>query len=342
MKSFRAVVVGIVIGLCAGCARTHEAQSNTVEPATQRFLDAVNSSSGPPLYTLSPTDARAVLTGAQAGEVAMPAASIEDRVLAIGPTGQTRIRLVRPEGKTGTLPVVMYFHGGGWMLGDAQTHGRLVRELVNGADIALVFVEYERTPEARFPVALEQCYAATKYIAEHAAEFAVDGARIAVAGDSAGATLAAGVTMLAKQRSGPKIGFQVLFYPVTDANFDTGSYIAFAENHFLTRRAMMWFWDAYVPNVADRSNPLASPLRATLAELRGLPPALVITGEHDVLRDEGEAYAHRLAEAGVSVIGVRYLGTIHDFVMLNGVTNTPAARSAIAMACAVLREALGE
>ena len=158
MKSFRAVVVGIVIGLCAGCARTHEARSNTVEPATQRFLDAVNSSGGPPLYTLSPTDARAVLTGAQAGEVAMPAASIEDRVLAIGPTGQTRIRIVRPERVMGTLPVVMYFHGGGWMLGDAQTHGRLVRELVNGADVALVFVEYERAPEARFPVALEQCY----------------------------------------------------------------------------------------------------------------------------------------------------------------------------------------
>jgi len=342
MRTLLAIVCGIVAGLSSGCAHTTKTHDTTVEPATQRFLDAVNSSGGPPLYTLSPTDARAVLDGAQAGDIAKPAAKIEDRTLAIGPTGQTKIRILRPEGATGTLPVLMYFHGGGWMLGDTQTHDRLARELVNGAGAVLVFVDYERAPEAKFPVALEQCYAATKYVVAHPGEFGVDGSRLAVAGDSAGATLAAGVTMLAKERSGPKIAFQVLFYPVTDSRFDTGSYMQFAEGYFLTRKAMIWFWDAYLPDVAARSNPLASPLRATLEQLRGLPPALVITGEHDVLRDEGEAYAHRLTEAGVQVIGVRFLGTIHDFVMLNGVTNTPAARSAIAMACAVLRVALAE
>jgi len=333
----------IAIALSTGCA-SHRATSAapTVEPRTQQFLDAVNSSGGPPLYTLSPTEARAVLSGAQAGPVDAPGADVEDRTIPFGPGSQTRIRIVRPQGDAGPLPVVMYFHGGGWMLGDAQTHDRLIREIATGANVAVVFVEYERTPEARFPIALDQCYAATKYIADHPGEFHVDGSRLAVAGDSAGGNLAAAVTMMAKQRGGPAIDFQVLFYPVTDANFHTGSYLAFAENHFLTRKAMIWFWNAYVPVVSERSNPLASPLQATIEELRGLPPALVITAEHDVLRDEGEAYAHKLAQAGVVVIGQRYLGTIHDFVMLNGVTSTPAARSAIATANAVLKAALAK
>lgn len=335
MRLLKAVALAVGVAMVAGCASTKRV--DTVEPATQQFLDAVNSSDGPPIYTLAPADARQVLVGAQSGPIELLPARIEDRTLAVGPTGQTRIRIIRPEGATAVLPVVMYFHGGGWMLGDTQTHGRLVRDLAVGAGVAVVFVDYDRAPEARFPIALEQCYAVTKYVADHPGEFGVDGSRIAVAGDSAGGTLAAAVPMLAMQRGGPAIKYQLLFYPVTDARFDTGSYESFAEGFFLTRKAMIWFWDAYLPDAAARSNPLAAPLNATIDDLRGLPPALVITGEHDVLRDEGEAYAHRLTEAGVRVIGVRFLGTIHDFVMLNGVTNTPAARAAIELASAELR-----
>ncbi|WP_028008813.1 alpha/beta hydrolase [Solimonas flava] len=313
----------------------------SVEPGTQAFLDAVAAQGGKPIYTLSPADARQVLSGAQSGAVATLAAEIEDRVLKTGPTGQVRVRIMRPAGKkTELLPVIVYFHGGGWVLGGTDTHDRLIRELANGAQAAVVFVDYDRSPEAQYPVPLEQGYAALKYVAEHAAELKVDASRLAVAGDSVGGNMAAANTLLAKQRGGPQIDFQLLFYPVTDADFDTGSYREFANGPWLTRAAMAWFWDAYLPDAAKRREPTASPLRASLEQLKGLPPALVITDENDVLRDEGEAYAAKLARAGVPVTQVRYLGTIHDFVMLNGLAASPATRAAIDQANAALRRAL--
>ncbi len=312
----------------------------SLEPATQRFLGQVAAAGGPPIYTLSPADARAVLDKAQAGPIATLPADIEQRTIAAGPTGHIRLRIVRPHGAGGTLPVVLYFHGGGWVLGDAGTHDRLVRDLAAGARAAVVFVDYDRSPEAQFPVPVEQAYAATRYVADHAAQFRVDPRRLAIAGDSVGGNMAAVVAQLAKQRGGPAIRFQLLFYPVTDARFDTGSYTQFAGGPWLTKAAMEWFWAAYLPDTAKRADPEASPLRASLDQLKGLPPALVITDENDVLRDEGEAYAAKLAEAGVTVTQVRYLGTIHDFVMLNGVAETPAARGAIAQATGALRRAL--
>ena len=245
---------------------------------------------------------------------------------------------MRPKGSTGALPVVMYFHGGGWVLGDVETHDRLIREIANGAHAAVVFVDYSRPPEARYPVAIEEAYAATKWVSENGKTINVDCSRLAVAGDSVGGNMAAVVTLLAKQRGGPQIHFQVLFYPVTDADFDTPSYQQFAEGYFLTREAMKWFWDHYAPDVAIRTQSTASPLRATIDQLRGLPPALVINGECDVLRDEGEAYARKLIQAGVHVTALRYMGTIHDFVMLNAITDTPAARGAIAQANDALRK----
>ncbi|WP_413709962.1 alpha/beta hydrolase [Rhizobium sp. Rhizsp82] len=309
-----------------------------LEPTTQKLIDALAGSK--PIYTLSPADARNVLAGAQKGDVKKLAAQEENLTIKAGPTGEIKLRIVRPVHAKGTLPVVMYFHGGGWVLGDADTHDRLVREIANGADAAVVFVDYERSPEARYPIAIEQAYAATKYVAEHAKQFKVDASRLAVAGDSVGGNMTAAVTLMAKERGGPAIDQQVMFYPVTDANFETGSYNQFANGPWLTKDAMKWFWNAYLPDEAKRKEPTASPLEASLDQLNGLPPALIITDENDVLRDEGEAYGRKLSQAGVRVTSVRFNGTIHDFVLLNAISETPAVRGAIKLASDTLRAAL--
>lgn len=314
----------------------------SIEPKTQAFLDALATQGGPQIYELSVEDARGVLSNAQSGDVAKLEADIEDRIINVDSLGELGIRIVRPPGNSDKLPVVIYFHGGGWVLGDKDTHDRLIRELVNGANAVVVFVNYTPSPEAQYPVPIEQAYAATKWVAENGDSINVDSNRLAVAGDSVGGNMAIAVTLIAKERGAPKIDFQVLFYPVTDANFDTPSYLEFAEGHFLTREAMKWFWNHYAPDITLRNQPTASPLQADLEQLKGLPPALVITGECDVLRDEGEAYAHKLIQAGVRVTSTRYLGTIHDFVMLNVITDTPAARGAIAQATEALRNVFAQ
>lgn len=338
MSTLRNTIAALALA-AAGTASPAAAEP-ALEGKTQAFLDSLAAAGGPPIYTLSPAEARAVLEGAQSIEVAKPAADIEERVLPVGPTGEVRVRIVRPAGAQGVLPVVMYFHGGGWVLGSAATHDRLVRELAVGTGAAVVFVDYDRAPEVQYPVPIEQAYAATAYVAEHGAEMNLDATRLAVAGDSVGGNMAAVVALLAKSAGGPRIVQQTLFYPVTDADFDNGSYREFAEGPWLTREAMKWFWDAYLPDEARRAEPTASPLRASLEQLAGLPPALVITDANDVLRDEGEAYAAKLGAAGVEVTQLRYLGTIHDFVMLNVLAETPAARAAIAQAVAHLKAAL--
>ena len=311
----------------------------TLELHTQQFIDSL--AGAPPIYTLSPPDARAVLTRAQCIPVGRPSAQIDDMSWPVGPTGSVPIRVIRPVGGAEVLPVVMYFHGGGWVLGDRDTHDRVIREIAVGAQAAVVFVDYDRSPEARYPIAIEQAYAATLYVADNAAELRIDPLRLAVAGDSVGGNMAAAITLMSKQRRGPKIGFQVLFYPVTDAGFDTASYTQFADGPWLTKRAMEWFWDAYLPDPTAREEPTATPLNASLDQLSGLPEALVIVDENDVLRDEGEAYARKLSDAGVRVTSIRYNGTIHDFVMLNALADTPATRGAIAQAVGALRGALG-
>ena len=312
----------------------------TLELHTQEFVDSL--AGAPPIHTLSPADARSVLARLQSIPVGKPNALIEDMILPVGPTNSVPIRIVRPTtGPAEVLPAVMYFHGGGWVLGDRDTHDRLIREIAVGAEATVVFVDYARAPEARYPVAIEQAYAATHYVAENAAGLDIDPLRLAVAGDSVGGNMAAAVTLMAKQRRGPKIAFQVLFYPVTDAGFDTPCYRHFADGPWLTRRAMEWFWDAYLPDPAARQQPTATPLNAAPDQLTGLPEALVIVDENDVLRDEGEAYARKLSEAGVRVTSVRYNGTIHDFVMLNALADTPATRGAIAQAVGALKGALG-
>jgi acetyl esterase len=316
-----------------------DAAQPTLEPVTQQFVDSL--AGAPPIYTLSPADARSVLARAQSAPVGKPSAQIEDIAFPVGPTGSVTVRIVRPAGATEVLPVVVYCHGGGWILGDRDTHDRLVREIAVGVKAAIVFVDYDRAPEARYPVAIEQAYAATCYAVDHSASLRIDPSRLAVAGDSVGGNMAAALTLMAKQRRGPKIAFQVLFYPVTDADFDTASYTRFADGPWLTKRAMQWFWDAYLPDLGARKQATATPLNASLEELAGLPEALVVVDENDVLRDEGEAYARKLSNAGVRVTSIRYNGTIHDFVMLNALADTPASRGAIAQAVDALKTALG-
>jgi acetyl esterase len=316
-------------------------QPGRLDPKMRKFIEALNAKGGEPIYKLSPADARKVLESLQSQPVRKLDAKIEDLMIPGGPTKEISIRIVRPANYAGgALPVVMYFHGGGWILGSKNTHDRLIREIANGANAALVFVNYTPSPEAKYPVPIEQAYAATKYIAENGRKMNLDSTRLAVAGDSVGGNMATVVALLAKQRGGPRITYQVLFYPVTDANFETMSYREFANGPWLTKPAMEWFWNAYAPDVAARKNPTASPLQASLDELSGLPPALVITDENDVLRDEGEAYADKMMQAGVSVTAVRYLGAIHDFVMLNPISDTTEARSAIQLANMTLRNAL--
>ncbi len=308
-----------------------------LEPKTRKYIEGLVAKGGKPLYQLPIEEARKVLDSLQSNGDKPPVDS-EDKTITT-PKGDISIRIIRPEGSQSTLPVIMFFHGGGWILGNKETHDRLVRDLAIGANAAVVFVNFTPSPEAKFPVAIEQAYAATAYLASHGENFNLDSSKIAVVGDSVGGNMATVVTILAKERGGPKISQQVLFYPVTDANFNTPSYKQFAEGPWLTKPAMEWFWNAYESNPEARKNYLISPLQASLEQLKGLPPALVITDENDVLRDEGEAFAHKLIEAGVKVTAVRYLGTYHDFVLLNALADTPAAKSAIALACATLKGA---
>jgi acetyl esterase/lipase len=250
-----------------------------------------------------------------------------------------KLFIVRPEGQTGVLPAFMFIHGGGWVLGDFPTHQRFVRDLVVYSGLVAVFVEYTRSPEAKYPVALNEAYAATKWIAAHGSELNIDGKRLAVVGNSVGGNLTAATVLMAKNKKGPEIKFQVLFWPVTDANFDTVSYHQYATSRFLTRNMMIWFWDNYMPK-AQRKEIYASPLQASLEELKGLPPTLVQTAENDVLRDEGEAYARKMDEAGVPVTLVRIQGMIHDYGLLNPIANVPAVQSALRYAANELRNAL--
>lgn len=315
---------------------------DVLEPATRAFIEKVNKQGGTPIYQLSPKDARKVLSDLQADQVAKLSADIDDLDIPVGPEGRVSIRIIRPKGNKEALPVVMYFHGGGWVLGDKNTHDRLVQDIANGANAAVVFVNFTPSPEAKYPTPIEEAYAATKYVSENGEKLNLDSSRLAVAGDSVGGNMAAAVLLLAKERGGPKIDYQVLFYPVTDANFDTQSYQQYATGIWLTREAMKWFWNNYLPDEEARKQPTASPLQASLDQLRGQPPALIITDENDVLRDEGEAYAHKLIKAGVNVTAVRYLGTIHDFVMLNALAGTPATCSAIGLASENLKVAFAK
>lgn len=309
-----------------------------LEPTTQSFINGL---SGPPVEELAPSAAHQVLTDLQTQPVELQEAQIEDAVWPVGPTGQTRIRIIRPRaaGPEDVLPLIMYFHGGGWVLGDKTSHDRLVREIANGVGAAVVFVDYINAPEAKYPTQQEQAYAAMVYAVENAKALRVDAARLAIVGDSVGGHMAAVVTLMAKARGGPKARFQVLFYPLVDYLPKNESYRKFAKGPWLTATEMKWMFSLEGLTGKEKDS-FAWPGRASVDALRGLPDALIIVDD-DILRDEGEAYADKLAQAGVRVTSVRYNGTIHDFVMLNPLAKTPAVRAAIAQAIDGLKAALG-
>lgn len=297
-------------------------------------------SQGPPLNALPLAEARNAVDAAQAGPVEMPDAE-ETWVTVPADAGDVQILLIKPRDTSEPLPVVLYMHGGGWILGSAQTHGRLVRELAVGANAAVAFIDYDRAPEARYPVQIEQCYAVARWIGEQGASRGLDPTRIAVAGDSAGGNMATVLALLAKQRGDVRFVQQSLYYPMTDAltSKETESYRQFKDGPYGSAEGMDWFWDSYLPDGESREQSTVSPLRASCDELEGLPPALVIVDENDILRDQGEAYANRLREAGVPVASVRFNGTIHDFMRLNPLHESESTRAAVALASWALRRA---
>jgi acetyl esterase len=311
-----------------------------IEYETKSFLNMLNSGVGKPMEQMTPVEARAILTGVQTS-VKVDVSGIEVTDKTITEDGLSiKLNIVRPVGVTGALPVFMFFHGGGWVIGDFPTHKRFIRDLVINSGAVAVYVDYTRSPESRYPVALNECYAATKWVFENGNEINVDGKRLAVVGNSAGGNLAATVALMAKNKRSPEIILQVLLWPVTDASLETESYYQYATGRFLTKNMMKWFWDSYIPNPEDRNQMYASPLKANLNELKGLPPALVQTAENDVLRDEGEAYARKMNEAGVKVTLVRIEGLIHDYGLLNPLANVPAVQSALRYAGNELKNAL--
>ncbi|AVT21554.1 alpha/beta hydrolase [Paracidovorax avenae] len=314
------------------------AGSPGVERHTQSFLDTLAQGGGQPLETLSPADARQVLVNAQKG-AKLPPADVSEKTITVD--GKPLVlNIVRPAGARGVLPAFVFVHGGGWILGDFPTHERFVRDLVAGSGAVAVFVNYTPSPEARYPVAIQEIYGATQWVAEHGAEIGVDGKRLAIAGNSVGGNMATVVALMARERGTPALRSQVLFWPVTNASFENASYDQYAEGHFLTKGMMQWFWNAYTTDPAQRQDIHASPLRATPEQLKGLPPALVQTAEKDVLRDEGEAYARKLDAAGVPVVSVRYNGMIHDFGLLNALADVPATRAALHQASEELKARL--
>lgn len=333
MKLKLKIVVAATAALVAGTALA--AGSAGVERNTQAFLEALAKGGGQPLETLSPADARNVLIGAQKG-AKLPPADVSEKTITVNGK-PLKLTIVRPAGAKGILPAFMFFHGGGWILGDYPTHERFVRDLVVDSGAVAVFVNYAPSPEARYPVAINEAYGATKWVAENGAQIQVDGSRLAVAGNSVGGNMAAVVALMANAKGGPKLRAQVLFWPVTNANFENASYDEFAKDHFLSKNMMKWFWDAYTTNPAQRQEIYTSPLLATPQQLKNLPPALVQTAEKDVLRDEGEAYARKLDAAGVDVVATRYNGMIHDFGLLNVLSGLPATRAALHQASEELK-----
>ncbi|PAD62441.1 esterase [Bacillus siamensis] len=307
-----------------------------LEKAAQEFADAT--ANPPYLFDLGPEKGREAVDEVQSDPIDKLPVDIEDIMISGGPSGQVSVRIMRPQNAPAHLPVIVYIHGAGWVFGNEHTHDRLIRELAVGAQAAIVFPNYTLSPEAKYPTAIEEIYAVVKWAAENGRENGMIPESLTIAGDSVGGNMTAAVTLMAKARGDLNIRQQLLFYPVTDASFDTESYHQFAEGYFLRKDAMMWFWDQYTTNSNERAEITASPLRATTEQLQGLPPALIITAEADVLRDEGEAYANKLREAGVPVTAVRFQGIIHDFVMLNALAKTEAARGAIDLATIWLRK----
>lgn len=312
-----------------------------ISKETKEFLEVLNGAGGPPLETLSPLEARKVLVDAQAS-ANVDYSGITESEKTITADGYTiKLNIVKPEGVTETLPVFIFIHGGGWVLGDYPTHKRMVRDLVVLSGFAGVFVNYTPTPDAKYPQAIDEIYAATKWVAENGAEIGVNGKSLAVVGNSVGGNMATVTALKAKEKGGPEIKLQIMMWPVTDAAADTKSYRLYGEDRFLTSSLMHWMFDLYTSDPEERKQIYLSPLEASLDQLRGLPPTLIQVADADILRDEGEAYGRKLDEAGVKVTTIRYNGMIHDFGLLNALANTSQVKSLFRHAAAELKHYLG-
>jgi acetyl esterase len=304
-----------------------------LHPQARDLIEKTTALGLPAVWDVTPAEARAAVRARSAALPRDEVASVRDHRVPVS-GGEITVRVFTPHA-AGPRPVLLYFHGGGWVTGDVESHEGICRTLANGARCLVASVDYRCAPEFAYPTAAEDAYAATRWVVEQASALGADARRLATCGDSAGGNLAAAVALMARDRRGPALGLQVLVYPVTDADFDTASYRENAEGYLLTRKAMRWYWDQYVPVLAERSQPYAAPLRAQ--DLAGLPPALVLTAEYDPLRDEGEAYARRLAEAGVTVTLTRYPGMIHAFFRYTHLLDS--ARAAVAEVVGALEKA---
>jgi len=309
--------------------------------ATKEFLSLLNAPGGSPLESLGVLEAREVLVGAQSS-VEVDLSGIEESEKIIQSEGYSvKLNIVRPAGVSGVLPVFIFIHGGGWILGDYPTHKRMVRDLAVLSGCAGVFVNYTPTPDQVFPTQINEIYAGVKWVAEHGSEILVDGTNMAIVGNSVGGNMTAVTCLMAKKNNGPKINLQIMMWPIVDSDFTTESYKSFGQERFLTTTMMKWMYDMYIPDADKRKDIYASPLQASLEELKDLPPALIQVAENDILRDEGEAYGRKLDQAGVPVTTIRYNGAIHDFGLLNGLAHTPQVKSLFLHAAAELKKYLG-
>ncbi|MCU6680518.1 alpha/beta hydrolase [Leclercia sp. H6W5] len=338
MKTVSAVLTSALFASATAVASEQPVNLPAPTAGVQAFLNVLNSGKGKPMEQLTPQEARQILIGAQKG-VTLPSAQVSEKIITVNGQSIT-LKIVKPDNATGTLPVFMFFHGGGWVLGDFPTHERLIRDLVRSSGAAAVYVDYTPSPEAHFPVAINQAYEATKWVAEHGQQIGVDGSRLALVGNSVGGNMVASVALQARQFNGPKIRYNVMLWPVTDANFNSASYNQYENGYFLTKNMMKWFWDNYTTSASDRNNILASPLRATTEQLKGFPQTLIQTAELDVLRDEGEAFGRKLDAAGVPVTVTRYNGMIHDYGLLNPLSQEPTVKTALEQAGAELHKHL--
>ena len=316
------------------------AKDPALSKETKAFLNILNSGGGPPLESMAPLQARQVLVGAQAS-VPVDYSGIDESEKTIVADGFTiKLNIVKPHGVKEILPVFIFSHGGVWVLGDYPTHKRMVRDLVVLSGVVGVFVNYTPTPDAKYPQAINEIYAATKWVAAHGSEIGVDGKRLAIIGNSVGGNMTAVTALKAKENNGPEIKLQILLWPVTDAGFEYKSYELYGEQRFLTSSLMKWMFDLYTTDAKERASIYVSPLQASLEQLKGLPPTLIQVAENDILRDQGEAYGRKLDEAGVKVTTIRYDGTIHDFGLLNALANTPQTKSLFVHAAAELKKYL--
>lgn len=339
----------LAVSLLGGIIMTHTlaaqaqipdaATDPRIDPQIRSFLAELNKDSSP-FWELPQPKPQEILTALQ-NQTPVDMSGVTTAERTITQDGHTvKLYIMKPQHVAGKPGVLLFIHGGVWIVGNFQNHQRLLRDLVVGSGQIGVFVEYTSLPEAKYPTQLDESYTALKWVAAHANEFGADGNRIAIAGNSVGGNMSAALALMTKDKKGPKISLQVLFIPATDASVDTESYHEFGTGRFLARAFMKYGWDLYAPDEKTRNNPYVSPLRATNEELKGLPPALVITAENDPLRDEGEAYARKLKEAGVAVTATRYDGMIHDFVLLNAIHNVAGVQSALQQASDAIRVAL--